>query len=59
LFGPLSRPQKAEVDLSIAVMGPIISGLILETYFEPQTLSEKALRRVLGRIFDALFPAQF
>jgi len=58
LFGPLSRAQKADVDLSIATLGPIISGLILETYFEPETLSEKGLRRVLGRIFDALFPAQ-
>jgi AcrR family transcriptional regulator len=56
LFGPLSRAQKADVDLSIAALGPIISGLILETYFEPETLSERALRRVLGRIFDALFP---
>jgi hypothetical protein len=36
--------------------GPIVSGLILESHFELEALSEKALRRILGRIFDALFP---
>jgi hypothetical protein len=32
-------------------------GLILESHFEPEILSEKAVRRILGRIFDSLFPA--
>jgi hypothetical protein len=32
-----------------------MSGLILEGNFERETLSEDGLRRVFGRIFDALF----
>ena len=57
LFGPMSREQKANTELALAALGPIVSGLILESYFEPETLSEKGLRRILGWIFDALFPA--
>lgn len=56
IFGRLTREQKRENDLSVAALGPIVSGLILESYFEPEILSEKGLRRLLGRIFDALFP---
>jgi AcrR family transcriptional regulator len=57
LFGRLTRDQKSDNELSLLALGPIISGLILESHFEPKKLSEKALRRILGRIFDALFPA--
>ncbi len=57
LFGQLTRGQKSDNDLSLLSLGPIVSGLILESHFEPDRLSEKALRRILGRIFDALFPA--
>lgn len=57
VFGRLTPQQKLENDLSLAAIGPIISGLILESYFEPKLLSEKGLRRLLGRIFDALFPS--
>lgn len=57
MFPHLTRDQKADIDVSLAALGPIVSGLILESYFEPGVLSEKALRRLLGRIFDALFPA--
>jgi AcrR family transcriptional regulator len=56
MFGPLSGQQKADNDLALASLGPVISGLILESHFEPQILSEKGLRRLLGRIFDSLFP---
>lgn len=56
LFGGLSRRRKSENDLALLALGPIFSGLILESYFEPEKLSEKALRRILGRIFDSLFP---
>ena len=58
LFGQLSRDSKKDLDLSLLALGPILSGLILESHFEPENLSEKALRRILGRIFDALFPAR-
>jgi AcrR family transcriptional regulator len=57
LFGHLARDRKADTDLSLVSLGPIVMGLILESHFEPEILSENALRRVLGRIFDSLFPA--
>jgi len=57
-FGPLTGEQRAERDLSIAALGPVVSGLILESHFEPDSLSEDGIRALLGRIFDALFPAR-
>lgn len=56
VFGHLSRSEKAENDLALAALGPFVSGLILESHFESKILTEKGLRRILGRIFDALFP---
>ena len=58
LFGKVSRASKSDVDLSLIALGPIVSGLILESHFEMESLSEKALRRILGRVFDALFPSR-
>jgi AcrR family transcriptional regulator len=58
MFGTLSRQEKAKVDLSLSALGPFVSGLILESYFEPDVLSDKGIRLLLGRIFDALFPGQ-
>jgi AcrR family transcriptional regulator len=58
LFGLLNLDERTDNDLSLIGLGPIVSGLILESYFEPEVLSEKALRRILARIFDALFPAR-
>jgi len=57
MFGRLTREQRADNDLALAALGPIVTGLILESYFEPKMLNEPGLRRILGRIFDALFPA--
>ena len=57
MFPHLTRDQKTATDASLAALGPIISGLILESYFEPEILSDEALRQLLGRIFDALFSA--
>ena len=57
LFGQLSRGTKTENDLALNALGPIASGLILESNFEPEILTEKGLRRILGHIFDVLFPA--
>jgi len=54
IFGKLSREQKAEIDTSLIALGPVVSGLILESHFEPERLSEKNLSRLLGRLFDAL-----
>jgi AcrR family transcriptional regulator len=55
-FGKLTRAARTDNDLALLALGPIVSGLILESHFELEALSEKALRRILGRIFDALFP---
>ena len=57
MFGALTGEQRADNDLALAALGPTVTGLILESYFEPQVLSEKGLRRILGRIFDAIIPA--
>lgn len=59
MFGPLTLAQKVDKDLAVVALSPILSGLILERHFEPQILTDKGLRRILGRIFDALFPAQY
>ena len=58
MFGRHTGQQKADNDMALASLGPIVSGLILESYFEPRTLSEKGLRRMLGRIFDSFFLAR-
>jgi AcrR family transcriptional regulator len=58
LFGQLHREKRKDVDLSLLTLGPILSGLMLESHFEPENLSEKTLRRILGVIFDALFPSR-
>jgi len=57
MFGKLTGRRKADNDLALVALGPIVAGLILESYFEPEILSEKGLRRILGWIFDALFAA--
>lgn len=55
MFGKLTREQRADNELALTALGPIMSGLILESHFEPEMLSEKGIRRLLGRLFDALF----
>jgi AcrR family transcriptional regulator len=55
LFGPLTRLQKSAVDRSIVALGPIVSGLILESYFDPQILSEPSIRQILTTVFDSLW----
>jgi AcrR family transcriptional regulator len=56
MFGKLTGQQRADNDLAVAALAPIVTGLILESYFEPKVLSEPGLRVILGRVFDALFP---
>jgi AcrR family transcriptional regulator len=58
MFGQLKRARKEDNDLALAALGPIVNGLVLESHFETEILSEKGLRRILGKIFDALFPAR-
>ena len=54
LYGKLSRTEKANLDASRGALGPIINSLVLESYFEPDIFSEKTLRHILSRVFDAL-----
>jgi AcrR family transcriptional regulator len=56
IFGNLAGEQKTCADLSILALAGIVSGLMLESHFEPERLSESAIQQLLGRIFDALFP---
>jgi AcrR family transcriptional regulator len=58
MFGQLNGEKKAENDLALAALGPIVTGLILESHFEPKILNEQGIRRLLGRIFDAFFVAR-
>jgi AcrR family transcriptional regulator len=58
MFGKLTAAQKKDNDLALAALGPVMSGLILESYFEPEIFSAKGLRRIVGRIFDAFFPVK-
>jgi AcrR family transcriptional regulator len=57
MFGTFTGVQRSAIDLSLTALGPIISGLILESYFEPATLSEQSIRRILNTVFGALFPS--
>jgi AcrR family transcriptional regulator len=56
LLGPAGK-GKNDVSRVIAVQAlqPVISGLILETKLEPAILGKSSLKKVVGRIFDALF----
>jgi len=58
MFGESTRGTSTEIHLAQAAvaLGPILSSLILESNFEPEVLSEKGLRQILGRLFDALYP---
>ena len=56
IFGEPRQDKRTENDLAAAALGPILSGLILESSFEPEVLSDDGLRLILERIFDALFP---
>ena len=55
IFGRLTLRKKQEFELAGLALGPMVSAFILESFFEPERLSEKPLRRILGRLFDALF----
>jgi AcrR family transcriptional regulator len=43
--------------LAVAALGPILSALAVESQFEPALLEEHALKKVAGRVFDALLMA--
>jgi AcrR family transcriptional regulator len=55
-FGSLTEEQKARVDLLTLALGPIVSGLMLESNIETKTLTEEGISWILGQVFDAFFP---
>jgi AcrR family transcriptional regulator len=55
LVGPSHSKKSREFELGGLALGPIVSALVLESFFEPERLSEKGLRYLLGRVFDALY----
>ena len=54
MFGNLSAQQVEEVNANLALIGPLLSCLILETHFEPELLTEKRLSKVYDRVLEAL-----
>jgi hypothetical protein len=55
MHGILSAKHRADVELSVLALAPILSGLMLESNFEPERMSKEALGRLLRKLFDALF----
>ena len=58
MFGNLTPEEKADVDLSVLALGPIVSGLMLESNIETKGLTEEGISRILGQVFDAFFPSR-
>jgi AcrR family transcriptional regulator len=53
-FGAAAADDEVGIDGAVAALAPILSGLVLESQFEPILLSETRLALILQRIFDAL-----
>lgn len=53
-FGAEAAEDKVGIDGALAALAPILSGLVLESQFEPVLFSETRLALILQRIFDAL-----
>jgi hypothetical protein len=55
MFGAPTPERKSEIELGILTLGPILSGFVLESYFEPEQLTDEKVERLLAKLFDALF----
>lgn len=53
-FGAQAANDKVGTESAVAALGPILSGLVLESQFEPVLLSETRLALILEQILDAL-----
>jgi AcrR family transcriptional regulator len=53
-FGAEAAEDKVGIDSTVAALTPILSGLVLESQFEPILFSDTRLALILQRIFDAL-----
>jgi AcrR family transcriptional regulator len=55
LFGSgLDKAARAGVERRMAILGPIMSAVTLESHFRPKLLPERQLRAVLDDLFEAL-----
>jgi AcrR family transcriptional regulator len=57
-FGAEAAEDKVGMGGAVAALAPILSGLVLESQFEPVLLSETRLALILQRIFDALIVSE-
>ena len=55
LYGQITDEQKRSMERKAAAVGPIMQGLILESHFEPELLSDLAIGELLGLFYDTLF----
>jgi AcrR family transcriptional regulator len=55
MFGAPTPERKSEIELGILTLGPILSGFVLESYFEPEQLTDEKVEWLLAKLFDALF----
>lgn len=54
MFGKYPRAERVDLEASLIALGPIANALVVESSFEADTLSERVLRNILNRVFDAL-----
>jgi AcrR family transcriptional regulator len=58
LFGyDLDKPTRATIERRLAVMGAIVSAVILESHFRPKLLPRQQLQAVLEELYEALIHA--
>jgi len=54
IFGAGSKKHRSKFELAAAALWSVLEGLVVESCFEPELLSEQTLRKLLGTIFDSL-----
>jgi AcrR family transcriptional regulator len=58
LFGPdLNKTRRAAIERRLAVMGAILSAVILESHFRPNLLTRQHMQDVLEELYEALIHA--
>ena len=58
LFGnALDKAARAAAERRLAVMGAILSAVILESHFRPKLLTKQYVQDVIGELCEALIPA--
>jgi hypothetical protein len=58
LFGSdLDKATRAAIERRLAVMGAIVSAVILESHFRPKLLPKQQLQAVLEELYEAMIHA--